>query len=180
MEWAAVILSGGTAARMDGTDKASLEYAGRSLLEHALDAVAAADEIVVVGPEMPTSRPVTFTRESPPGGGPLAGLRAGVSALEHAPHLVVVLAADMPHVTAMTVARLLAAAGGTGGSCLVDGDARRHLAAVVTTEAVLAFADPHGRPMRALFESYDVRPVLAIGRETEDVDTWDDLTRLRT
>jgi molybdopterin-guanine dinucleotide biosynthesis protein A len=180
MEWAAVILSGGTAARMGGTDKASLEYAGRSLLEHALDAVAGAGEIVVVGPEAPTSRAVIFTRESPPGGGPLAGLQAGVSALEHHPHLVVVLAADMPHVTGVTVARLLAAAEETGGSCLVDGDGRRHLAAVVTGEAVLALTEPQGRPMRALFESYDVSPVPAIGREAEDVDTWDDLTRLRT
>jgi molybdopterin-guanine dinucleotide biosynthesis protein A len=180
MEWAAVILSGGTAARMGGTDKASLEYAGRSLLEHALEAVAGAAEIVVVGQDAPTSRPVTFTRESPPGGGPLAGLRAGVSALEHRPHLVVVLAADMPHVTATTVARLLAAAEETGGSCLVDAEGRRQLAAVVAAASVLSFTDPQGRPMRALFESYDVRPVPAIGREAEDVDTWDDLTRLRT
>jgi molybdopterin-guanine dinucleotide biosynthesis protein A len=180
MAWAAVILSGGTAARMGGADKASLEYAGRSLLEHALEAVAGADEIVVVGREAPTSRPVTFTRESPAGGGPLAGLHAGVSALAHAPHLVVVLAADMPHVTAETVARLVAAADDTGGSCLVDGEGRRQLAAVVTADAVLAFAEPWGKPMRALFESYDVRPVPTVGQEAEDVDTWDDLTRLRT
>lgn len=180
MEWAAIILSGGTAARMDGADKTSLQYAGRSLLEHALEAVSGADEIVVVGAAVTTSRPVTFTRESPTGGGPLAGLHAGVCALMSAPSPVVVLAADMPHVTATTVSRLLLAARETGGSCLVDGDGRRQLAAVVSVDAVLAIPDPRGRPMRALFESYDVRPVPAIGREAEDVDTWADLTRLRT
>ncbi|MFL6004287.1 MAG: NTP transferase domain-containing protein, partial [Nocardioides sp.] len=39
-----MILAGGTAVRMDGVDKASVEYAGRTLLEQAhvdLAAVAA-------------------------------------------------------------------------------------------------------------------------------------------
>ena len=31
-----MILAGGTAVRLDGADKASLELAGRTLLEHAL------------------------------------------------------------------------------------------------------------------------------------------------
>ena len=40
-------------------------YAGRTLLERALDALLDAAEVVVVGEPVPTSRPVTFTRESP-------------------------------------------------------------------------------------------------------------------
>jgi molybdopterin-guanine dinucleotide biosynthesis protein A len=48
---------------------------------------------------------VTFARESPAGGGPLAGLAAGVTALEGHHEWVVVLAVDMPHVGADTVAR---------------------------------------------------------------------------
>ena len=40
--FAAVVLAGGTAARLDGADKAGVELAGRTLLEHVLDAVAAA------------------------------------------------------------------------------------------------------------------------------------------
>ena len=51
VEWAAVVLSGGGATRLDGADKAALEHDGRTLLDHALDAVAAAGEVVVVGPE---------------------------------------------------------------------------------------------------------------------------------
>ncbi len=76
-----MVLSGGGATRLDGVDKAALEHEGRTLLEHALAALGAASEIVVVGPVAPTGRPVTFTRETPPGGGPLAGLSAGVAAL---------------------------------------------------------------------------------------------------
>ena len=47
-----------------------------------------------------------WTREDPPGGGPAAGLLAGIDAFGEPPDLVVVLAVDMPRVTAATVARL--------------------------------------------------------------------------
>ena len=77
-----IVLAGGTAARMDGVDKAGLELGGRTLLEWTIDAFLDADEVVVVGPRsVPTTRPVTFTREDPPKGGPVAGLLTGVDAL---------------------------------------------------------------------------------------------------
>ena len=77
MELAAVILAGGTGARLGGADKAAIEYAGTTLLERALAAAAAAVEVVVVADPAPTSRPVTFAREDPAYGGPVAGLLAG-------------------------------------------------------------------------------------------------------
>jgi len=177
--WAAVILAGGTAVRLDGADKAALELAGRSLLEHALAAVVVADEVVVVGAEVPTSRPVTFTRESPAGGGPLAALCAGVAALARRPELVVVLAVDMPHVTADTVDRLVAAARGADGAWLVDACGRRQLAGAVPCERVLELSEPHGKPMRALSASGAAVDVPASGDEAADVDTWADVARLR-
>ena len=77
-----VVLAGGTAARMDGIDKASVELAGRTLLEYAVDAFLDADEVVVVGPAgVRTERPVTTVFEDPPRGGPVAGLLTGVDAL---------------------------------------------------------------------------------------------------
>jgi molybdopterin-guanine dinucleotide biosynthesis protein A len=177
--WAAVVLAGGTAARLDGADKASLEHGGRSLLEHALAAVSASAETVVVGEPVPTSRPVTFTRESPAGGGPLAALCAGVAALAGRPRLVVVLAVDMPHVTSRTVARLLAAVGDAEGAWLVDGAGRRQLAGAVLRARILAFTEPHGLPMRALSASGTAVDVAARGDEARDVDTWADVARLR-
>ena len=39
---AAVVLAGGTAVRLGGVDKASIELAGRTFLEHALAATGAA------------------------------------------------------------------------------------------------------------------------------------------
>ena len=74
-----VVLAGGTAARMDGVDKASVELRGRTLLELAVDAFLDASEVVVVAPDaVRTTRPVTFVCEDPPRGGPVAGLLTGV------------------------------------------------------------------------------------------------------
>ena len=74
----AVVLAGGTGARMGGVDKASVEIDGVTLLERSLAATMSALEVVVVGEQVPTSRPVTWTREDPAGGGPAAGLLAGL------------------------------------------------------------------------------------------------------
>ena len=131
---------------------------------------------------MPTSRPVTFTRESPPGGGPLAGLRAGVAALTGSPDLVVVLAVDMPHVTADTVARLLRAADerepatGPGSSTTRAGASSP---GSVRPALVPAPSDAHGVPMRRLMERDRTVDVVSLGHEADDIDTWADVARLR-
>ena len=179
VSWAAVILTGGRAQRLGGTDKASLELRGRTLLEHALGAVEGASEVVVVGPETETSRPVTFTRESPPGGGPLAGVAAGIAVLRQEHERVVVLAVDMPRVDAATVARLLAAAEGADASWLTDAVGRRQLAGVVRPSLVPEAEDAVGAPMRTLMSAGDSQDVPAVGSEAEDVDSWADLSRLR-
>jgi molybdopterin-guanine dinucleotide biosynthesis protein A len=178
--WAAVILTGGRAQRLGGADKASLELGGSTLLERALTAVEGASEIVVVGPEVPTTRGVTFTREEPAGGGPLAGLAAGIAAVGGGPEWVVVLAVDMPNVDADTVARLLAAADEhVDAAWLTDADGRRQLAGVVRPSLVPRSQDAEGAPMRLLMTAGRVRDVVAIGGEADDVDHWTDLSRLR-
>lgn len=178
-----VVLAGGTAARMDGIDKASLEVGGRTLLDLAVDAFVDADEVVVVGPRtVPTTRPVTFTREDPPRGGPVAGLLTGVDALLRRPTLVGVLAVDMPRVSAYTMRRLREAAAGRDGAFLVDADGRRQLAGVLDA-ARLARVRPdlesqHGMSMRRLLDGLDLAVVDATGEEARDVDTWTDLRDL--
>ena len=56
----AVVLAGGTGARLGGVDKAAIELDGVTLLERTLTTTMSATEVVVVGPEVPTSRPVTW------------------------------------------------------------------------------------------------------------------------
>jgi molybdopterin-guanine dinucleotide biosynthesis protein A len=177
--WAAVILTGGTAMRLGGRDKASLEVAGRSLLEHALAAVAGAGEVVVVGPQVPAID-VPFVREDPPGGGPLAGVAAGVAHLAPGHDRVVVLAVDMPGVTPGTVARLLAASADGDAAWLVDEDGRRQLAGAVRPSLVPAPEVAHGAAMRVLMGAGTGRDVPALDGEAADVDTWEDLARLRS
>jgi molybdopterin-guanine dinucleotide biosynthesis protein A len=179
----AVILSGGTAARLSGADKASIEIHGRTLLEYALDAVMDAGEVVVVGEWVPTTRPVTFTREDPPLGGPAAGVLAGLDAFLAPPRQLVVLAVDMPRVTLDTIARLRDAATLRDGAVLVDGSGRRSLAYVLDTDVLQArrpaYGDEFGMSLRALLADLDLAAVPAVDGETRDVDTFEDLRDLR-
>jgi molybdopterin-guanine dinucleotide biosynthesis protein A len=178
-----VVLAGGTAARMDGIDKSAVEVAGRTLLDLAIDAFLDADEVVVVGPRtVPTTRPVTFTREDPPLGGPVAGLLTGRDALLRRPRLLGVLAVDMPRVTAHTMRRLRAAAEGRDGAFLADAQGRRQLAGVVDAERLEAvrpdLEHQHGMAMKHLLGDLDLALVPATGDEGRDVDTWADLRDL--
>ena len=188
--WSAVVLTGGTAARMDGADKAALEVGGTTLLERALAATAAATETVVVGAPVPTSRPVTWTREQPAGGGPAAGLLAGLDALIAAASrgsaLLAVLAVDMPRVSAATFDRLAAAVTeGPDGALLVDERGRRQLLCGVYRTAALQTARPGDRaaeaglPVRRLIAPLRLVEVAALADEARDVDTWDDLCAVR-
>ncbi|MEU4744233.1 NTP transferase domain-containing protein, partial [Actinosynnema sp. NPDC023658] len=60
--WAAVVLAGGRGSRLGGVDKASLVVDGRTLLDHVLDAVAAARQVIVVGPRKDDVTGVTWAR----------------------------------------------------------------------------------------------------------------------
>jgi molybdopterin-guanine dinucleotide biosynthesis protein A len=185
----AVVLSGGGGVRLGGADKASIEVGGRTLLEHALRALVDIPEVVVVGPDLPTSRPVTFTREDPVGGGPAAGLLAGLRRFARTPLRVVVLAVDMPLVTEDTVRRLTAAAR-EDGAVLVDENGQvQHLCAVYSVSALERAAcavtpdsapdSGRGLSMRNLVSRLELAQVAATGDETRDLDTWQDLARLR-
>lgn len=183
----AVILTGGTAARMDGIDKASIEVGGVTLLERALAATVNALEVVVVGPQVPTSRPVTWTREDPASGGPGAGILAGLDRFLRMPDLLCVLAVDMPRVNAGTVARLTRAAeedSTVDGAVLVDGDGHRQVLAAVYRTSPLAAARPenreheHGLSVRRLVGRLRLAEVPVVGDEAQDIDSWKDLRDL--
>ena len=178
----AVVLAGGRAARLGGADKASVEHAGRTLLEHAIEALVDAAEVVVVGDPVPTTRPVTFTREDPRYGGPVAALLAGCEALARRPRTLGVLAVDMPRVTAGTFRRLQDAARGRDGAFLTDHDGRRQLCGVLDP-ARLAEVGPdpeqrHGMALHRLLAPLDLAAVAAEEGEARDVDTWADLRDL--
>lgn len=182
-----MILSGGDAVRLSGADKASIEVGGITLLEHALGALVDVNEVVVVGEPVPTTRPVTFTREDPAGGGPAAGLLTGLRCFARRPDLVAVLAVDMPLVTSTTFRRLLATRAAhpeSDGAALIDeGRKLQYLCAVYAVESLHrvqpSYEDEHGLSMRALVGGLRLEHVPAYGPEARDVDTWDDLLTIR-
>jgi len=178
----AVILAGGRAARMGGADKASIEIDGRPLLQHALDAVIDAAEVVVVGDPVPTDRPVTFVREEPAYGGPVAALMAARDMLLRTVPTLAVMAVDMPRVTAGTFRRLSDAAQRRDGAVLVGPDGRRQLTFVVHLDRLDAVApgpeERHGAALRSVLDRLDLAAVPARGLEWRDVDSWQDLREL--
>jgi molybdopterin-guanine dinucleotide biosynthesis protein A len=119
-----VVLAGGAARRLGGADKPGVRVGGRALLDRVLAACADARTTVVVADPRPTARPVTWAREDPPGGGPLAALGAG---LHHTTAQdVVVLSADLPFLDADTVRHLLTAlrTSDADGALLTDAEGR--------------------------------------------------------
>lgn len=181
--FAAVVLAGGTAARLDGADKASLEHAGRSLLEWSIDALIDAVEVVVVGDPVPTTRPVTFTREDPRYGGPVAALLTGRDALARRVSTLGVLAVDMPRVSAYTFRRLREAAQGRDGAFLTDPSGRRQLAGVLDVARLDAVRPDHegqhGMALHRLLAGLDLAEVPPQGEEARDIDSWADVRDLQ-
>ena len=178
----AVVLAGGTAARLDGVDKASVEHGGRTLLSWALDSVIDAGEVVVVGDPVPTDRPVTFVREDPRHGGPVAAMLTGRDALLRDRPWLAVLACDMPYLTSATFRRLREASAGRDGAALVGPDGRRQLVFVVDAVRLDAVRPDreaqHGAALQPLMAGLDLADVLSVGDEHHDVDTWADLRDL--
>jgi molybdenum cofactor guanylyltransferase len=117
-----LVLAGGRASRMGGADKAGLAVGGPPMLVSIAQAAAAAgtSRLIVVGPARAGSVHdglaslaagrvgwLSFVQEEPPGSGPVAGLRCGLAGAT-APRLML-LAADLPFLTAVHIRDLLAA-----------------------------------------------------------------------
>jgi molybdopterin-guanine dinucleotide biosynthesis protein A len=98
-----------------------LAVGGRPILAAVLDAAADADRRIVVGPPQPVPSDVFLVREQPPGGGPVAAVRAGLA--DVATDVVVVLAGDLPFLTAELVRGLRERLSGNG-VLVVDGSGR--------------------------------------------------------
>jgi molybdopterin-guanine dinucleotide biosynthesis protein A len=170
LRYDAVVLAGGASRRMGGPDKTALLVGGIALLDRALSAVGDAGQIVVVGPSRPVAAAVRWAREEPVGAGPAAALAAGLAGLT-AP-VVVVLAADLPFVTAGVVTRLVDVAGPSGAVIVDDGGAPQWLLGAWPRELlVAAFAgDQVGRSLRGSLAP--LGPKLLIADET--VPEWFD------
>lgn len=192
-----IVLAGGGGTRLGGFDKARLEVAGRPLLEFVLAGATAARQVVVVGE---TAVPVGVLRtvEDPPGGGPVAGIAAGLRTLSehrgapaspaHEPRApaspasawTLVLAVDQPGAgAAVPVLLAAAAAAGPETDLVCPHDASGHpqwlLAAYRTSaleRALEPFGSGHHVSVRRLTSGLVITdaPTDHLG----DIDTWED------
>ncbi|MEU0404711.1 NTP transferase domain-containing protein [Streptomyces sp. NPDC006197] len=185
----AVVLAGGAARRLGGSDKPGIRVGGRTLLDRVLAACPDAGRTVVVAAPRPTARPVRWTREEPPGGGPLAALDAGVR--ETGADVLLVLSADLPFLDGATVRRLLDAldaAPGAEAALLTDAEGRdqplvaayrrapllRELALITGRRGTL-----EGGPLRLLTGGLHLTRVAAAPLASFDCDTWEDIATAR-
>jgi len=183
------VVAGGAARRLGGVLKPALPVGGRPLVARVLDAAVAASPRIVVGP--PALAPVLpagvrLVQEQPPGGGPVAGLAAGVRLVPPGVGRVAVLSADLPFLTP-TVLADLGAALATGGdvAVLLDDAGRPQWLCSVWRRAALvarlaAAPDPRGVRMRDLPRGLTVRWV-TVDRPGPppwfDCDTEEDVRR---
>jgi molybdopterin-guanine dinucleotide biosynthesis protein A len=189
----AIVLAGGRASRLGGTDKPALRVGERSLIASVLAAAegAGAWQVVVVGPDRPAlalaGSGLRVVREDPPGQGPVPALHRGLAEITTA--WVLLLAADLPFLRARHLSALFAAAGRDGdgtGSVLADDTGRPQWLASCWPAAALrrAAAGYRGNSLHGLLRP--LRPVLLARPAGDpgpppwlDCDTPEDLRRAR-
>ncbi|WP_280336633.1 NTP transferase domain-containing protein [Nocardia wallacei] len=183
----AIVLAGGRASRMGGVDKPAIVVGGRSMLDTALGAVVGCARTVVVGPHRPELGPeVRQVQEVPAGSGPVAAIAAGLRSLaecDFPAELVVVLAADMPFLTAAVVEDLRRQANESGTDAVFAADESgrpQYLVGVWRRTALLAglqrLDSLMNQPMKALVP---VDTVMVPLPGVADCDTADDIRRAR-
>jgi molybdopterin-guanine dinucleotide biosynthesis protein A len=176
----ALVVAGGRATRF-GSDKLAAPFLGAPLLDHLLAALPAEWPVVVVGAPRTTPREVSWTREEPPGGGPLSGIAAGMALVDT--DLVAVVAGDMPYAAAALtrLADVLSTAPTAVAAAVVADreEVPNPLLAVYRADAVRDALpeDPRDTPARSLLElAHVVVPVPGVA--ALDVDTPADLAEL--
>jgi molybdopterin-guanine dinucleotide biosynthesis protein A len=188
----AVVLAGGRSSRF-GRDKLAEPLDGRPLLEHAVEAVrsVATDVFVVVAPGADPALPpgVQLASDQDAHEGPLAGLAAGLAALDPAVERVVAVGGDMPTLVPAVLGALLDALERRQAAVLADAGGPRPLPLAIRRSsggpAAARLLESGERRVRALLEELDVQVlepstwrVLDPGGSTlRDVDVPDDLAR---
>lgn len=186
----AIVLAGGRSSRF-GRDKLAVPIGGRPMLQWVIDTVqaVATDVVVVAAPDGSPAVPddVQIAHDARMFQGPLAGLAAGLAALDPALTRVVVVGGDMPTLVPAVLQRLLAQLD-TGDIVVLDVDGGpRPLPMAIRPGSVRPAADrllaAGERRLRALLSELVVvaisqatwRPDDPDGQSLRDVDVPEDL-----
>jgi len=154
-------------------------------MDYLLDALPGGWVVVCVGEERATTRLVGWCRESPAGGGPVAGIAAGLDYLERLdPEICVVVGGDMPFAAPALPALLDAMNARSGLDAVLATDPDGHpqpLLAVYRCEALRAALprEPGGARLMAVVDALVTGTVACEAQITLDVDTPEALEQAR-
>jgi molybdopterin-guanine dinucleotide biosynthesis protein A len=170
------VLAGGRSSRF-GRDKLAEPIDGRPMLHHAIAAVRALTEeiVVVAGVEGGLSVPdgVTVVHDDRPFEGPLAALDIGLSG--STADRVIVVAGDMPTLVPAVLGRLLAAVGGDATAAILEVEGPRAVLPVAfatgpATAAIRSLVDAGERRLGAILEAMDLGVVQSAEWRIDDPD----------
>jgi len=190
-----IVLCGGTSRRLGGVDKTRESLAGTTVLDHLLDDLPPGWPVVCVGEMRATTRSVQWCRESPAGGGPVAGIATGLELLQRlgaagpddadpGDVICVVVGGDMPFAAAAlpTLVDALSAQPRLDAVLASDPDGRTQpLLAAYRAEALRAALprEPGGARLMVVVDTLRVGTVPCEARTTLDVDTPEALEQAR-
>ena len=188
---AAIVVAGGGGQRLGGVSKPDLVLGGVRLIDRvcaALTGACGAGCVAVVPPAVRVPDGVARTLEDPPGGGPLAGIDAGLSALHLGEGgLAVVVSVDAPGVGEFVPLLLAEPLGEAADGRIVRGGEPepfdQYLMGVYRVaslrraidEAVAALGSVRGVGVRRVLRSLALERVEVDALACRDVDTPEDL-----
>ncbi|EAP98286.1 hypothetical protein JNB_15018 [Janibacter sp. HTCC2649] len=177
-----IVLAGGTSRRFGSDKLAALLPDGVSVLDHCLLGMPPAWGVVVVGPSRVVPSAVAgrvrFVQESPVGGGPLAGVAAGLSLVRG--DVVCVAAGDAPLAGSVLPLLVTALEGDSSVDAAVLSDGEGQANPLLAAYRVNALRDampgsPANLPARKLLSL--AHRLVRLGVDVTDIDTPDDLNR---
>ena len=180
-----IVLCGGTSRRLAGRDKTSESLGTTTVMDHLLDGLPPDWDVVCVGEQRATTRSVRWCRESPAGGGPAAGLAAGLDHLGRlGAEICVVVGGDMPFAAPVLPALVgaLKAQPGLDAVLATDPDGRTQpLLAAYRCGGLRAAlpGEPAGARLMAVVDALLIGTLPCEARVTLDVDTPEALEQAR-
>ena len=179
-----VILSGGRSSRL-GSDKASTVVNGVRLLELLLMKLPSDSPKIVVGDQLDGISALTWVREAPAFGGPVAALAAAITLVES--EYLAVLAVDMPF--APEILQRLDISSLEDEDALIPFDSAEFaqpLCAIYRKDALenalAQMAPVAGKSMRELLSNLNYRAIRLSAESNAmliDIDTPNDLEKVR-
>jgi len=154
-------------------------------MDYLLDALPSLWDVVCVGEARTTTRSVSWCRESPVGGGPVAGITAGLDRLgQLGIEICVVVGGDMPFAAPalVTLVEALNSRPGLDAVLAMDPDGRRQpLLAAYRCGALRAAlpCEPAGARLMHVVDALVTGTVACPAPVTLDVDTPESLERAR-